>query len=74
MTTDRLYSIAELLPTAISLLDKPLCDYWNKSYSINDVELFRQAIRAIRLVQEEKFSAIGSIETGYSFSFAVLND
>jgi hypothetical protein len=74
MTTDKLYSVAELLPTAFSLLGEPLGNYWRESYLINDIELYRKVIDSILLIQEEKFSAVGSIEAGYSFSFAVLND
>jgi hypothetical protein len=74
MTTDIRYSVRELLPTAFSILDEPKDPLWHESYLLNEVVLYRRAIASIISIQEDSFSAIDTIEAGYIFSRAVLDD
>jgi hypothetical protein len=74
MTTDLRYSVSELLPKAFSILDEPKNPLWHERYSLNEVELYNRAIASIILIQEDNFSAIDTMEAGYIFSRAVLDD
>lgn len=74
MTTDRLYSVSELLPNAFSIVNETQGHYWHERHSIDDVELYRKAIAAILSIQVDRFSAKNTIESGCFFSKAVLED
>jgi hypothetical protein len=72
--TDIRYSVKELLPKAFSILNEPKDQLWHEVYLLNDVGLYKIAIALILSSQEDKFSAIDTIQAGYIFSRAVLDD
>lgn len=74
MTTDMIYSLKELLPKAFLALGEPESQLWNEGYLLSEIELYRRAIASIVLIQEDRFSTIDTIETGYVFSRSVLDD
>lgn len=74
MVTDVRYSVRELLPKAFLILDEPKDPLWQESFLLNEVGLYRRLIESIISTQKCKLSAIDTLETGYVFSRAVLDD